>query len=118
MTHDDSDPLREALQDALDALEPPEDPEKLDPDYPPDYSPEERVDHVLIFEYPRWRPLSWISAAANTEPESAQSVILDRLAEGKVEISDEGVRRNRYHIYFEEVEDLTEKARNQPRRLQ
>jgi hypothetical protein len=54
--------------------------------------------------------MEWIAAAADTDIEQARSVVRERLGEGKVEISDEGVRRNRYHVYYKEVEELTEKV--------
>lgn len=36
-------------------MSPSDDPEELEPSYPPGYSPTERVDHVLENEYPTWR---------------------------------------------------------------
>ncbi|MBB6646917.1 hypothetical protein [Halobellus ruber] len=109
MTDDLPDSVRDALNDAKEAFEPPSDPDELEPDYPADMTPEERVDHVLTNEYPRWRGMEWIAAAADTDIEQAQSVVREHLSEGEVEVSGEGVRRNRYHVYFEEVEELTEK---------
>lgn len=118
MGDDDApDVCEEALERAMEAMMPADDPEELDPDYPADYTPEDRVDHVLRGEYPRWRGLRWIAAAADTDVEVARNVVEERLVEGEVEVSAEGVRRNRYHVYFEEIEDLTEKAREQPRWL-
>jgi len=72
-------------------------------------TPEERIDHVLTNEYPRCRGMEWIAAAADTGIEQARSVIRERLSECEVEVSAEGVRRNRYQIYFEEVKELTER---------
>jgi len=72
-------------------------------------TPEERVEHVLTNEYPRWRGMEWIAAAADTDIEQAQSVVRERLSKEEVVVSGEGVRRNRYHVYFEEVEELTER---------
>lgn len=40
----------------------------------------------------------------------------DGLADGEVDISDKGVRRNRYPVYFEEVGNATEQARESPHR--
>ncbi|NHN60448.1 MULTISPECIES: hypothetical protein [Halorussus] len=119
MTDDDEelDACEEALGRATEAMLPSDDPDDLDPDYPTDYTPEDRVDHVLKGEYPRWRGMEWIAAAADTDVEQVQSVVRERLGEGEVEISDEGVRRNRYHVYFETVEDATERASENPRRL-
>lgn len=109
--------LEEALERAEEEMLPSDDPDKLDPDYPPDYTPEDRVEHVLRSEYPNWRGLEWIAAAADTEQESCRSVIWEWLADGKIEISDEGIRRNRYHVYFEQVSDLTEKVEDSPQWL-
>lgn len=109
MTDDLPDSVRDALDDATEAFEPPTDPDELEPDYPADMTPEQRVEHVLTNEYPRWQGMKWIAAAADTDIEQAQSVVRERLSEGEVEVSSEGVRRNRYHVYFEEVEELTEK---------
>jgi hypothetical protein len=53
--------------------------------------------------------MAWIAAAADTDIEQARSVVRERLSEGEVAVSDEGVRRNRYHVYFEEVKKLTER---------
>jgi len=118
MTDDeDLDACEDALDRAMEAMLPSDDPDEIDPDYPADMTPEERVDHVLGNEYPQWRGMEWIAAAADTGVEQARKVIRERLADGEVEIGDGGVRRNRYHVYFEEVEELTEKARDQPRWL-
>ena len=111
------DACEEALERAAEAMHPPDDPDELDPDYPAEMTPEERVDHVLKGEYPRWRGMDWIAAAADTDVEQVRSVVKERLAEGEVEISDEGIRRSRYHVYFEEIEDLTERASENPRWL-
>lgn len=100
--------VRDALDEAREAFEPPDEPDELEPDYPAHMAPEERVEHVLKKEYPRWRGMEWIAAAADTDIEQAQSVVRERLSEGKIEASGKGVRRNRYHVYFEEVEELTE----------
>ncbi|WP_323173197.1 hypothetical protein [Natrialba sp. PRR66] len=113
----DKDTLQEALDRAKEAMLPSDDPDKLDPNYPTDYTPEERIDHVLRGEFPRWRSIKWIAAAADTDPEMSWSVIRERLGEGEVEISSEGIRRNRYHVYFEKVEKVTERVREHPRRL-
>lgn len=121
MSDDDelpNDAVREALEKATDEMLPADDPNELEPDYPADYTPEDRVDHVLYNEYPRWRSIEWIAAAADTSSDVCKSVIWERLAEGEVEVCDDGVRRNRYHVYFEEVESLTEKARDRPRWIQ
>lgn len=120
MTDDDAcdaDALDEALERAKEAFMPPDDPDELEPDYPADYTPEDRVDHVLKGEFPRWRSIEWIASAADTDVDQVQSVVRERLSDGELEVSDEGVRRNRYHVYFEEVEGLTEKARENPRWL-
>lgn len=119
MTEENSEPeaLEEALRQAKESISPPDDPDELDPDYPPDYTPEERVEHVLRGEYPTWRSHAWIAAAAETDPDVCWSVIRERLAAGEVEISDEGIRRNRYHVYFEQVRDLTETVTERPRWL-
>jgi len=109
MAGDVPDSIRDALDEAEEAFEPPVDPDELEPDYPAGMPPEERVDHVLTNEYPRWREIEWIAAAADTDIEQAQSVVRERLSEGEVEVSDEGGRRNRYHFYFGEVEELTER---------
>jgi hypothetical protein len=109
MTDNLPDFVRDALDEATEAFEPPVDPDELEPDYPADMTPEERVDHVLTNEYPRWRGMAWIAAAADTDIEQARSVVRERLSEGEVAVSDEGVRRNRYHVYFEEVKKLTER---------
>lgn len=108
MSDDFPDSIRDALTEAREAFEPPVDSDELEPDYPADMAPAERVDHVLTNEYPRWRGLKWIAAAADTDIEQARSVVRERLSEGEVEVAGEGVRRNRYHVYFEEVEELTE----------
>lgn len=113
----DENTLQEALDRAKDAMLPADDPDALEPNYPADYTPEERVEHVLRGEFPRWRSIEWITAAADTDPEVCWSVIQERLSEGEVEISSEGVRRNRYHVYFEKVEKATEQARGNPRWL-
>ncbi|MXV61623.1 hypothetical protein GS429_05990 [Natronorubrum sp. JWXQ-INN-674] len=113
----DEDTLQEALDRAQDVMLPADDSDELQPNYPADYTPEERVEHVLRGEYPRWRSVEWITAAADTDSDVCWSVIQDRLGEGEVEISSEGVRRNRYHVYFEKVEKATERARERPRRL-
>lgn len=117
MTDDLPDSVRDALHDAKEAFDPPSDPDELEPDYPAEMTPEERVEHVLTNEYPRWRGMEWIAAAADTDIEQAQSVVRERLSEGEVEASSEGVRRNRYHVYFEEVEELTEKLDDRGRLL-
>jgi hypothetical protein len=109
MADDFPDSVRDALDEAKEAFEPPADPDELEPDYPPDMTPEERVDHVLTNEYPRWRSMKWIAAAADTDIEQTRNVVRECLSEGEVEISSDGVRRNRYHVYFEEVENLTER---------
>lgn len=113
----DEDTLQEALDRAKDAMLPSDDPDELEPDYPSDYTPEERVEHVLRGEYPRWRSVEWITAAADTDSEVCWSVIQERLGEGEVEISPEGIRRNRYHVCFEKVKKATERACEHPRRL-
>jgi hypothetical protein len=119
MTEENSDPeaLEEALRRAKESMSPPDDPDELDPDYPPDYTPEDRVEHVLRGEYPTWRSLKWIAAAAETDQDLCWSVIRERLAAGEIEISEEGIRRNRYHVYFEQVRDLTEKVTERPKWL-
>lgn len=104
------DPCEEALERARDAMFPSDDPDELNPYYPAEMTPEERVDHVLAGEFPRWRGMEWIAAAADTDVEQVESVIQERLAEGEVEISDEGERRNRYHVYYEEGSELTEQV--------
>lgn len=109
--------LEEALERAEEVILPSDDPDELEPNYPPDYTPEDRVDHVLQHEYPNWRGLKWVAAAADTDQEVCRSVIGEYLADGKIEISDEGIRRNRYHVYFEQVNDLTKKAKDRPRWL-
>jgi len=53
--------------------------------------------------------MEWIAAAADTDIEQAQSVVREHLSEGEVEASGGGGRRNRYHVYFEEVKELTER---------
>jgi len=110
----DLDPVLDALERVEEAFAPPNEIEKLDPHYPPDYDPEDRIDHVLEGEYPRYRGLRWIAAAADTDTDSVRSVLAERLAEGEVEISDEGVRRNRYHVYFELVREKTERVSDDP----
>jgi hypothetical protein len=113
MVGETPDFVQDALDEAKAAFEPPGDPEELEPDYPADMTPKERVDHVLTNEYPRWRGLEWIAAAADTDFEQVQSVLRERLSEGEVEISGEGVRRNSYHVYFEEVRKTTEQLDEQ-----
>ncbi|QSG10577.1 hypothetical protein HSBGL_0136 [Halapricum desulfuricans] len=76
---------------------------ELEPDYPAERTPEERVEHVLTNECPRWRGMEWIAAAADTDIEQAQSVVRERLAEGEAEVSGEGVRRNRYLVISNEM---------------
>ena len=112
MTDELPESVRDALDDAKEAFEPPVDPEELEPDYPADMTPEERVEHVLTNEYPQWRGMEWIAAAADTDIEQVQSVVRERLSEGEIAISGEGVRRNRYHVYFEEVKKQTERLDN------
>lgn len=101
--------VHDALNEAKDAFEPPVDEDNLEPDYPADMTPKDRVDHVLRNEYPRWRRMNWIAAAADTDIKQAESVVQEHLTEGRVEISGEGVRRNRYCVYFQKVQKLTEK---------
>lgn len=114
---DDADACRDALDDAKYAMLPSDDPDELEPDYPPEMSPEERVNHVLENEYPRWRTMEWIAAAADTEVESAESMVRERLTEGEVEIGTEGVRRNRYHVFYREVMELSEKVESDSRHI-
>lgn len=113
----ETEALEEASARAEKAILPSDEPDELEPNYPPDYTPGDRVDHVLQNEYPRWRGLEWVAAAADTEQEVCRSVIEEYLADGKIEISDEGIRRNRYYVYFEQVNDLTEKVKDRPRWL-
>jgi len=47
--------------------------------------------------------MEWIAAAADTDVEQAQRVVRGHLSEGEIEVSGEGVRPNRSHVYFEEV---------------
>lgn len=116
MTEDSAecDTLEEALNRAMDAMLPPDDPDKLDPNYPADYTPEDRVDHVLHGEYPRWQNIEWIAAAADTDKHVCRSVVQKRLSEGKVELSKEGIRRNRYYSYFTRVESITKRVQDNP----
>lgn len=114
MTDEDSEPVREALDRAQEAFGPPDDPLDLDPDYPPDYTPEDRVRHVINNEYPKWRGMEWIAAAADTEMQNCESVIVEMLSEGEVEISEDGVRKNRYYLLYEKVNGLVEKAGDRP----
>lgn len=118
---DETDLVRNQLDAAAevdgdrDVRYPPSDPDLLQPDYPDDYNVSDRVDHVLTNEFPRWRPVEWIAAAADTDEENVRNVVRDRLAAGEVEISEEGIRQNRYHVYYEQVDELTEKARERAR---
>jgi hypothetical protein len=95
----------------------PPDPDEMVIDYPEDYDAEERVEHVIRNEWPRWREVRWIAEAADTDVETVQSVVDDRLAQGELEVRGDAVRRNRYHVYFEEVEELMERAEERPRSL-
>jgi len=115
MTDDLPDSVQDALDDAKEAFEPPVDPDELEPDYPTDMTPEERVEHVLTNEYPQWRGMEWIATAADTDIEQVRSVVRERLSEREIAVSSEGVRRNRYHVYFEEVGKLTERLDNRGR---
>ncbi|QSG10322.1 hypothetical protein [Halapricum desulfuricans] len=67
MTDDLHDSVRDALDDAKEGFEPPADPGELEPDYPAEMTPEERVEHILTNECPRWRGMEWIAAAADTD---------------------------------------------------
>lgn len=106
--------INDLLEDAIEEMSPSDDPSDLDPDYPPDLSSEDRVLHVLISEFPRWRTIEWIGAAADTTPQNCRSVIMELLSTGEVELSDRGIRRNRYHVYFEEIQYLTEEVIENP----
>ncbi|WP_256301564.1 hypothetical protein [Haloarchaeobius salinus] len=113
MAGETPDFVQDALDEAKAAFEPSVNPEELEPDYPADMTPKERVDHVLTNEYPRWQGVEWIAAAADTDIKQVQSVLRERLSEGEVEISSQGVRRNSYHVYFEEVRKTTEQLDEQ-----
>lgn len=54
----------------------------LDPDYPPEDAPADRLEHVLATEYPRWRGIEWVAATAAMAVETARNFLRERLAAG------------------------------------
>ena len=106
--------IKEHLDKAMRAFGPPEKVENLDPDYPPDYTPEDRIQHVVSNEFPRWRGFEWIRVASNTCEKNCSSILNEMLSHGEIEISDEGIRRNRYFVMYERVDKLTERASDRP----